>query len=203
MDRIVEEWAEAQGLEIECWMGSGDFGHAFETTCGQIVKITRDPCEFMAAFSLQGQTSDFLVDIHKAELTDDDDLLILMEKVDTEGVEDVFSEAMNLVEEFAFGEWTYFDPDELPDDYSASEEALQLIDHIAGSILHLQQKGIDRPDVSPDNIGVKNGRFVLFDFQMTEDRLHEEFKAYIRQEQAKRNQASRPSIRQLPSLEMS
>lgn len=186
MQRYVEDWAQTQGLEVEGWFGSGEFGEAYLTSCSKIIKITSDLKEFSAAFKLQGTKSEFLVDIYKAELTDDDNLFILMEAVDTDGVEDVFSQAMSLVEEYAFGEWEYFDPDELPEDLMCDDNVLAMIDEISASMFELKQKGIDLPDVHDGNIGMKNGRYVLFDFQMTEERLLEDFKVSIRDQQKKR-----------------
>lgn len=190
MEGRIDEWAEKEGLEISGWLGSGDFGEAYETSCGRVLKVTGDLGEFAAAFRLQGKVSDHLADIYKAELTEDDHLFILMEMVDTSGVEDVFSEAMHLVEEFAFGSWEYFDEDELPDDLGASESALQMIRDVWASVFTLQQNGIDKPDINPGNIGMKHGRYVLFDHQMTEHRLYEDFKSDIRQQQSRRNSAS-------------
>lgn len=182
----IEDWAEAQSIKVEGWLGSGDFGEAFSTECGKVIKVTGDIKEFMAAFTLQGVKSDYIVDIYKAELTDDDYLFILMEALDTEGVEDLFYQAQNLVDEYAFGEWEYFDADELPEDMPVDEDALSMINDICASMMDLRQKGIDLPDVHDGNIGKKNGRYALFDFQMTESRSLESFKAYIREEQAKK-----------------
>lgn len=189
MSRIVEEWAEKNGLEVAGWLGSGDFGEAYATTCDRVIKLTGDIQEFAAAFQLQGTTSDCLANIEKAELTDDDHLFILMEQLDTEGIEDVFSEAFGLVEEYAFGSWEYFDVDELPEDMTCSDEALQFIDDICSSIMTLNHKGIDLPDIQPGNIGRKNGSFVLFDFRMTEHRSFSDFKTDIRLAQSKKQKA--------------
>jgi len=193
MQSYVEDWAASQGLEVESWLGSGDFGDAYETTCGRVIKITSDIKEFMAAFSIQCVKSNYLVDIHKAELTDEDQLLILMEKLDTNGIEDVFNDAMSLIDEYSFGEWEYFDKDELPEDLITSEKSINLIDDICSSIMDLRQKGIDIPDIHERNIGMKNGRYVLFDFQMTENRSYDDFKTYILGEQSKKNTPGRIS----------
>lgn len=202
MHRLLENWAKQNDMEVEFWLGSGDFGEAYMTSTGQVLKITSDLGEFMAAFTLQGTKSDYLVDIDRAELTDDDHLIILMEEVDTEGVEDVFGEAMSLVEEYAFGSWEYFDQDELPDDVFISDKALQLIDDIHSSIMDLRSKGIDLPDINPGNIGIKKDRFVLFDYQMTENRSFDDFKAFIRDQQSKRQKAAQHNAQPF-SLSMS
>lgn len=186
MHRYVEDWAEAQGLEVEGWFGSGEFGEAYLTSCGKIIKITSDIKEFSAAYNLQGTKSDYLVDIYKAELTEDDHLFILMQAVDTDGIDDIFSQALDVVQEYAFGEWEYFDPDELPDDFVCDDNVLAMIDEISTSIFELKQRGIDLPDVHDGNIGMKNGRYVLFDFRMTEERQYEDFKRSIRDQQDKK-----------------
>lgn len=179
MHSTIENWANDQGLEIGCWMGKGDFGEAYSTECGKIIKETSDPKEFLAAFHLQGSTSEYLVDIYKADMTDDGSLFILMEELDTSGVEDTFSQAQDLVDEHAFGEWEYFDEDDLPEDAFADPEALQMINDICASVMELRQKGIDLPDIQDGNIGKKNGQYVLFDFRMETELSHDLLRDFI------------------------
>lgn len=159
MERIAEDFCEKHSLILDGYLGSGDFGEAYLTECGKVVKITSNESEFVIAHSLVGKENEFTVDVHMVDIVDSN-YVILQELLDTEGVEDVYYEIDSIMSETGL---TIEEID--PDDFEElSEEAIKMINDISSSAFEYRKAGFSPEDISPYNMGIKtNGNYGLFD----------------------------------------
>jgi hypothetical protein len=167
MRRDAEDWAEKIGLEIQGYMGSGDFGEAYETTCGKVLKITSDKLEYVCADKIMGQENDFAVNVYKTEVLDNGNMAILQEKLETSPedycIESLYYELMDECERQG-------NPIHMLDkeDYDGriSHEAAKMSDDIWMAVSEYLSSGTNPNDMHSENMGLKsNGNFGLFDQQ--------------------------------------
>lgn len=91
-------FANKNGIEKLEWLGEGDNGSAFGTKCGKIIKITKDKDEFICAYNLLNLKNEHLADIYSVEILENDIMCILMERLDTKGVKELYGALMNEAE---------------------------------------------------------------------------------------------------------
>lgn len=167
LGRFVEEWLEEKNIEIGYWEGSGDFGDAYNTECGKIIKITSSMDEFVNTYNLLGKENEYLVDIYDMAIVDGN-MIIVMEKLDTSIInENAFYELQNLANEL--GTYIYdVDFDDLPDNEMFDESFIDEMKNISNSIYCALHEGSKKEyitnDIRIENIGrKKNGNIALFD----------------------------------------
>lgn len=159
MKRSAEEWALLNGYKIEQWVGDGDFGEAYLTTCGKILKVTSDKEEFVAASRIEGAEDEHLIEIYKTD-SYNNDLVILMECLDTENIEDLFNEIINATGEDGIEALEFASSE----DYDLSDEAHLLFSDLQSCIGGYQKNGTNPMDIHENNIGINSkGNYVLFD----------------------------------------
>lgn len=156
----IEKFAKNNKLKITNWAGSGDFGNAYHTECGKIIKETSDVFEFIIASKIESEKNDNIVDIYKTEIIGDS-MFILMEELDLTNIEDkcsiIFSELDNIG-------YSIIEYDIEDNTIGFSDEELWFIDDIQKAIIQYQSYGFNPLDIKHDNIGrKKNGNFALFD----------------------------------------
>lgn len=162
MKNYVEHYAKINGLEIEGFLGSGDFGEAYLTTKNTVIKITSDEAEFILAHSIEGKKMDNTVEVYHTSMFDNGLMIIHQEFLNTEGVEDLFSQ-LNLEAESQGVCILDIDTEE-DMEYGLSDEAICLLNDISYSVYEYQKNGFNPNDIHDRNIGVKNnGNYALFD----------------------------------------
>ena len=158
MSRSADDFCEQNDLVLDGYLGSGDFGEAYMTECGKVVKVTSNESEFVIADSLIGKENEFTVNILKVDLVNGE-YIILQELLDTDGIDDIYSEIDFIMQ----SECLTFDEID-PDDYDMSEEAKKMVWDISASIYEYKKAGFMPEDISPSNMGLKeNGNYGLFD----------------------------------------
>lgn len=159
MNETAEEWALINGYKIDGWLGNGDFGEAFITTCGKVVKVTRDKEEFVASCQIEQIKDDHLPEIYQTDFYNNS-FIILMEYIDTENVEDLFDEFISKSGNFGIEALEYMDPEEL----DLSDETHVLFSDLQKGITAYQQQGVNPMDIHHNNIGKNSkGNYILFD----------------------------------------
>ena len=146
-------------------MGAGDFGDAYSTGDGRILKITSSKSEFDLAKKLVGNKApalDGFVDYYYAGIVDGDHY-ILMEEIDEDSsIEDIYYQ----VESYLSNEGLpiqyihMLDVDELELD----EYVLEFISDLEDINQAYRYIGVEASDIKPDNMGYdKNGKLKAFD----------------------------------------
>jgi hypothetical protein len=159
MKKTAEEWALLNGYRVDQWVGEGDFGEAYITTCGKILKVTSDQEEFVAATRMENIKNEYLVEVYKTDFYEND-FVILMENLETDGVEDLFNEIMDAADEYGVEVLEFSTSDE----YDLSDEAHVLFSHLQESIEGYKKSGTNPMDIHSGNIGFNSkGNYVLFD----------------------------------------
>lgn len=163
MKNYVEHYAKINGLEIEGFLGSGDFGEAYLTTKNTVIKITSDEAEFVLAHSIEGKKMDNTVEVFHTSMFDNGLMIIHQEFLNTHGVEDLFSE-LNLEADAQGVCLLDIDTEEESMVYGLSDEAICLLNDISYSVYEYQKNGFNPNDIHDRNIGIKdNGNYALFD----------------------------------------
>lgn len=155
----VEEYAEVNGLGEIWWAGSGDFGNAYTTGIGTILKVTRDQSEIRFAKMIQGKKFKNVVNIF-----DVSGYIIHMEELEVGDsmIESLFYEAMEMVESDDTVDYIY-DIDER-DHPEMSSELVKFVSELHAGMLELQYAGINNYDLHAGNIGRKSsGDYAIFD----------------------------------------
>ena len=179
MRRTAEEWALLNGYKIEGWIGDGDFGEAHLTTCGKVLKVTTDVEEFVAASRIEGLKDDYLIEVYKTDAYEND-LVILMECLETENVEDLFNEILTAAEEDGIEALEFGDAE----DYDLSDEASLLFSDLQRCIQTYQKNGTNPMDIHENNIGINSkGHYVLFDQKDKIADLSEELKKILEEKE--------------------
>lgn len=175
MNREAEDWAVELGLELGHYMASGDFGEAYETECGMVIKITSDKLEYVCADKMIGKKNDFAVNIYNTKVLESGYMAILQEKLETcpeeYCLESLFYELIEEAERQGT-EIHLLDEDEFPEDFS--KDAIKMSNDIWKAVSEYLSSGTNPCDIHAENIGVKsNGSFGLFDQQ--DKRLNPEY----------------------------
>lgn len=150
------------------WLGSGEFGEAYETGDGRVVKLTSSESEFKIAKHLieYNKRFPYFVDIYVAEEIDGD-WVIIMEQLDTDGsIEDKFGMVNSYLDELGIGigEIRYADWDDLSE--PPSEDEMKFIDDICGIAGDYGDLGITAYDIHDGNLGYdKEGNVKAFDIE--------------------------------------
>lgn len=150
----ITAYAEAHGLGEIWWEGSGDFGHAYRTEKGTILKTTGDKSELKFAAMLVGKDLDHVVKIYDVSGS-----IIHMEWVDTAGIDDLYFEANNYEEDFL--PLDALDPRDYPD---MPPRVVRFINEISIGMMELEHLGIRNADLKEDHIGKRaDGSYAIFD----------------------------------------
>ena len=170
-----------QGMNIFCeslgydpedlsWVGSGDFGNAYLTPDGKIIKETSSESEVRLAKDLEGKTGRF-PKVHKVETISGSGYILqdFADDVGSQEIEDMFYMASEMIEQQGL-DLTYvsaLDSDEFPDDYK-NPEFINFLDELNEIVRLYASIGVSAPDISPDNLGYIDGKLVAIDI---DDRL--------------------------------
>ena len=148
------------------YLGKGDFGEAYSTGDGRVLKLTNSKSEFNLANEIINNNAEVLrngfANIYKTEIVDNY-MLILMEELDEDShIEDLYYELQNYLEEqnLPIQYLNYLETDEL----ELSDELISFIDDVDDIIRAYRYLGVEASDIKPDNMGRdKNNKIKAFD----------------------------------------
>jgi hypothetical protein len=148
----AERYAEKNDLGEISWAGSGDFGNAYYTEAGTILKVTRDKSELRYATMVVGKSLQ-----NVAKIFDVSNNIIHMEELDMDHIEDIYYEALSFAD--------YDDILEIDaDDTDIPPNVQKFIQDVQIGNMELEQLGIRNADIQPGNIGKKkDGNYAIFD----------------------------------------
>lgn len=158
MERTIEKICNLIGKENLGYLGSGCFGEAYELSDDKVLKSTTDINEVFACYNLLDKENNHLVKIDNIFLIDNQHY-ILMEKVSTGKIDDLFGAASSIIDENNESIETIS-----IEDYTEYEEIINFVNSIQNGLTELRQNGIDSYDLNEGNIGYsKNKGYVLYD----------------------------------------
>jgi hypothetical protein len=148
------------------YLGKGDFGEAYSTGDGRVLKLTSSKSEFNLANEIINNDAQVLRNgfaiIYKTEIVDNN-MLILMEELDEDShIEDLYYELQNYLEEqnLPIRYINYLETNEL----EFSDELISFIDDVDDIIRAYRYLGVEASDIKPDNMGRdKNNKIKAFD----------------------------------------
>lgn len=144
------------------WLGEGSYGAVYEIeNTNKAIKITTDEDEIITAYKLLNKNTDFFVHIYNIEKIDDHEYAIIMDKIETKGVPQLFEIILKEAEQ----QMCHYSEINLNKTfYKVPEEAGKLIEVLKKANIEAENIGFVNNDISVDNIGrKKNGEFVVFD----------------------------------------
>lgn len=169
----LENWCFELDLENEGWIGSGEFGNAYMVSDEKVIKITSSPSEFINAYKLINTKNKISYNskIYEVIAFENGSYGILMDYLETNMVDEVFSELCNYADERNI---TIYDLDDEVLD-NASEEIIKMSNDLYFACEELRQNGISDYDIHSGNIGKnKDGNYALFD-QMNKNQTYDVF----------------------------
>lgn len=162
MRNIAEKWAKTQNLSIKKYIGKGDYGAAFSTICGKVIKVTSDSAEMFSASLIEGRFNDNIADIYLTDVNEDG-MFILLELLDVCYIYELFEE-LQYESEIQACSIHEIDMDAIKIPCNLSDLSLQLLEDIQSGIKEYKLSGTIPMDIHYDNVGRKiNGCFSLFD----------------------------------------
>ena len=151
------------------WLGSGEFGDAYSTGDGRVVKITSSKSEFSIAKEIINSPMSFsgFAKFYDAQVTDKG-MVILVEELEIDSdIEDKFYSLVDLLEhqELPIQYLGYFDADEYIEEYGEIDsELLEFMDAIDNINRDYRNLGIEASDIRPENLGYSStGELKAFD----------------------------------------
>jgi hypothetical protein len=175
-EKLVEDWCFELNLESEGWLGNGEWGNAYSISSNQVIKITRDYEEFICAYSLLNQNTDYNVKILGLRVFPTGKLGILMEHVNTDGIEDTFSELKSFTDE---NDLDIFDAE--PDEHGGqlSDNAIKMSNDLYLAYMEIAKHGYSGAhslDIHHGNIGINSlGNYALFDQRDKSNPIFDDF----------------------------
>lgn len=151
------------------YIGAGDFGKAYSTGDGRVLKITSSPGEYSVACDLLFKHYEGIVEYYAAEQMDRRTYYILMEEAEHDSlIEDSYYTLMEIADELGD---TMLYPEDLDIERYEQETGNKINDHVKTFAKELavilnseRMAGIQVGDVRADNLGRnKNGKLVAFD----------------------------------------
>jgi hypothetical protein len=118
--------------------------------------------EFVVATQLRDKNHECIADVYGTYI-DNETMYIVLEKVDTESIDDIFAELIQeTFNQGIDGDILSIDEDEIQE--PLSNKALQMLNDINIAMMEYQERGYNVNDINPNNMGLKsNGRYALFD----------------------------------------
>lgn len=163
----AKKYAEKNGISIDKRLGSGNWGVAYLTNDGHVVKATSDPAEVYNSIQLKGKKLDNVANIYDVSYSMGNEIaLIKQERVKSLGV--IEEKRVKTVErKLSEGDQSFVSFDE----YYIAEEGILLTEkelHLARNIFEGINEVYDSQGIAEDlditNIGInERGNFVIFD----------------------------------------
>ena len=183
----IEDFYKKHNIDSEelSWLGSGDFGEAYSTGDGRVVKFTTSKSEFNIAKKMLGKANQLtnMVEIF-AVITTSKGMTILQEEVDTESepIEDLYYEVINILDTIGYSiQEIYVAMEEYKETYVIDPKVEKFADQISNINQDYNALGIMASDIRPENMGYDSkGTLKAFDIDdkmANESITNEEVKA--------------------------
>jgi len=147
------------------WLGSGDFGDAYEIDNDKVLKITKSKKELDIAKQMMKSDLSLpgFVKIYDAQEIEGN-YYIVMEQVDTDSkIEDLFSELQMIMDEQGLP-MTYIDQYLDTDELEITDELQKFITDMEDVSRSYRQLGIEAADIRAENLGYdKHNKLKAFD----------------------------------------
>ena len=147
------------------YLGRGDFGEAYSTGDGRVVKTTNSKSEYEIAKEMVNKKYDGFTSIYDVNELDKFGYIILMEELDIDSdIEDLYYELSSLLESqsLPIQYIHYFDEDEYNGEIS--DELRDFMNGIEEINSSYRMIGIEASDVRPENLGYdREGNLKAFD----------------------------------------
>jgi hypothetical protein len=166
-EKTLEDFYSENNIDPEnlSYLGKGDFGVAYSTNDGRVVKRTTSKSEFSVAKEIEQSDSpvlDSFVKIYKTEIIKGEMYILQEELIEDSHIEDLYSELQS-----------YLDDQDLPiqyldqldtDDLDISDELQKFMDDIDDINRAYRYLGIEASDIRPENLGYsEDGKLKAFD----------------------------------------
>lgn len=159
-------FARSHGIDPDdlSYLGRGDFGEAYATSDGRVIKQTSSKSEGEIAKELLGKTNFSFAKIYDVQ-SFDYYICILMEEVDTDSkIEELYYELNDLLEQQGLP-MQYLDHLDT-DEFEISDELQEFINGVSNINHSYRMLGIEASDLRPENMGYnKEGELVAFDIE--------------------------------------
>ena len=158
---LVDSWCEEINLENEGWLNKGGNGNAYTISDNKVIKITSDYNEFISTYKISNSNNPNLPKIYNMRVFPNGELGILMEKLVTDDIEELYSQAEFISQNQ--GVYSILDI-EIEDIQEEEPELIKFIEDIIQSQYMYQLEGVNDFDIQPDNMGLNTeGNYILFD----------------------------------------
>lgn len=163
MKDYADVMAEKCNTSIDTYLGSGDFGEAYLTNSNTVIKITGDPSEVLTALRLMGGQHTFVANVFDCKRLGQGNFAIHMEYAEEHpDVENIWYSMSEIAESQGIGvdealEYTDFE------DFTDDPDVIAMANDLYGAMCEIRNAGSHPMDIRPENMGYKNGHFVVFD----------------------------------------
>ena len=166
-EKTLEDFYVENNIDPEelSYLGKGDFGTAYSTGDGRVLKRTTSKSEFKLATEMEQSDTPVLnsfVKIYKTEIIKGEMYILQEELIEDSHIEDLYSELQS-----------YLDDQGLPiqyldhldtDDLDISDELQKFMDDIDDINRAYRYLGIEASDIRPENLGYsQDGKLKAFD----------------------------------------
>lgn len=166
-EKTLEDFYVENNIDPEelSYLGKGDFGVAYSTGDGRVLKRTTSKSEFSAAKEIEQSDSPVLnsfVKIYKTEIIKGDMYILQEELIEDSHIEDLYYELQSYLEEqgLPIQYLHYLDTD----DIDISDELQKFMDDIDDINRAYRYLGIEASDIRPENLGYsQDGKLKAFD----------------------------------------
>lgn len=166
-EKTLEDFYVENNIDPEelSYLGKGDFGTAYSTGDGRVLKRTTSKSEFKLATEMEQSDAPVLnsfVKIYKTEIVKGDMYILQEELIEDSHIEDLYSELQSYLDEqgLPIQYLHYLDTDDL----DISDELQKFMDDIDDINRAYRYLGIEASDIKPDNLGYsQDGKLKAFD----------------------------------------
>lgn len=166
-EKTLEDFYVENNIDPEelSYLGKGDFGTAYSTGDGRVLKRTTSKSEFKLATEIEQSDAPVLnsfVKIYKTEIVKGDMYILQEELIEDSHIEDLYDELQSYLDEqgLPIQYLHYLDTDDL----DISDELQKFMDDIDDINRAYRYLGIEASDIKPDNLGYsQDGKLKAFD----------------------------------------
>ena len=166
-EKTLEDFYSENNIDPEnlSYLGEGDFGVAYSTNDGRVVKRTTSKNEFRLAREIEQSDSpvlDSFVKIYKTEIIKGKMYILQEELIEDSHIEDLYSELESHLsdQDLPIQYLHYLDTDDL----DISDELQKFMDDIDDINRAYRYLGVEASDIRPENLGYsEDGKLKAFD----------------------------------------
>jgi hypothetical protein len=166
-EKTLEDFYVENNIDPEelSYLGKGDFGTAYSTGDGRVLKRTTSKSEFKLATEMEQSDAPVLnsfVKIYKTEIVKGEMYILQEELIEDSHIEDLYYELQSYLDEQGLP-IQYLDHLDT-DDLDISDELQKFMDDIDDINRAYRYIGIEASDIKPDNLGYsQDGKLKAFD----------------------------------------